>query len=888
MNARRLVSAVLLLTIAALAPLAAQTWPPELDRTETVNDRVTDFYRHGSLPAWGAQNPEQTDEFAVLHPITPELESAEERPLYVVLHSAGHALNSTLRCQSEKGNHDIYDSPDDFYALVLDCRANQETDWWWGGRQPDEEYGEKAGGDLTPCEKRVIDTILWTMAHYKIDPNRVYLCGNSMGGSGTLGIGIRHGNIFAAIKANVPAGCRHAADRLYFPPDEVPEGVKIPDPPITIDYSGSNDHWSSDHAILINGMRLRKYPLMIFWGPHGHANNHAKIEEINDLPNRFAWTDVRRDEAYPVFTYASTDSPNPWPDPVEECPVSAPAGQINGFFRWTSERDAAGEFAMTLRLASSEELHSKIFAVPTESTADVSFRRLQNFRVAPGEEVGWSFGNLRGKAQADKDGLITIPRLPITTEPKTVLLTKNPTWPGPTVDAADFGFSPDADPAANSAALQKALDGGNRTVTISSPGTYPLDKTVLIDDNTRLVCADGVILKKAAGYIHVVLNRGAETGRTNENIEIDNLNIATDGKESGWPQDAPLFGLRGHAAFYHVRNLYITGFKCLDVGHGQYALHLCDFENAAVVNFEIRGNKDGIHIGTGRGFHIARGVCQTYDDAIALNAEDYTSSQPIEGDIRDGLIEDVTDEYLDPTVAHAVRLLTGAWVDWHPGIKFQNGDTVVHRGNLYRVIATFDTTEYVSNNPPTHEKGAWTDPDEPHLTFVWNGKTDRRAANIKNVTLKNFRSLSRTGMGIYWEMCDYHRAIHPEVAEEDLPVCEIAVENFTNDSPRTDPLISATAQFDARLYNVASAGKIADVRSSGRPVAANIRMTDSVFTPEGRPADKPDFEFGEKVTANISLAGNRVDRPVVTVNSGAQVEILGRTEPAAPPAEPAE
>ena len=881
MNTRRFFLTVLLATFTALATLGAQTWPPQLDRTETINDRITDFYRHGSRPAWGAQNPEQTDEFAVLHPVVPELINADERPLYVILHSAGHALDSTLRCQSEKGNHDIYDSPDDFYALIVDCRTNRDTDWWWGGREPSEEFNEKAGGNLSPCEKRVIDSVLWTMARYKIDPNRVYLCGNSMGGSGTLGIGLRHGNIFAAIKANVPAGCRHAADRLYFPPDEIPEGVRLPDPPITIDYSGSNDHWSTDHALLINGMRLRKYPLMLFWGPFGHQNNHEKIEQVNDLPNRFAWTEVRRDAAYPVFTYASTDSPNPWPDPVEDCPKDAPAGQINGFFRWTAVNDTATELTMTLRLASSDELHSKIFTVPTESTADVSFRRLQKFRVEPGETVGWSFGERRGKAKADRDGLVTIPRLPITAEPKTIRLVKNPVWPGPTVEAADFGFSPDAEPAANGAALQKALDGGNKTVTISAPGIYRLDKTVLIDDNTRLICAEGVTLKKAASYVHVLLNRGAETGETNENIEIENLNISTGGFENGWPQDAPLFGLRGHVAFYHVRNLYMTGFKCLDVMQGQYGLQICDFDNIAVEDFEIRGNKDGVHLGTGRGFHIARGVCQTFDDAIALNAEDYTSSQPIEGDIRDGLIEDVTDEYLDPTVAHAVRLLTGAWVDWHPGIKFQNGDTVVHRGNLYRVIATFDTTEYVSNNPPTHEKGAWNDPDEPHLTFVWNGKADRHAANIRNVTLKNIKSLSRVGMGIYWEMCDYHRAIHPEVAEENLPVCEITVENFENVSPRRDMLINATAQFDARLYDVISAGKIADVRSSGRPVRANFRITDSNFTPEGRLAGNPDFEFGEKVTATIQLAGNRVDRPIVTVSNGAQVELLGQTEPAA-------
>lgn len=245
-------------------------WPPILEKSEVINNRITDRYEHGSLPEWGAKNPKQTDEFAVLHPVVPELENAENRPLYVVLHSAGHSLDGALACQAEKGNHDIYDSPDDFYALILDCKANQQTDWWWGGLKPDEEVDEtnrdKAGPDLSPCEKRVIDTVLWTIDHYKIDPNRVYICGNSMGGSGALGIGLRHGSIFAAVKANVPAGCRHVADRLYLPPSEVPDGVRIPDPPICIDYSGSNDPWSGDHETLVYGLRKRKYPPDVLLG----------------------------------------------------------------------------------------------------------------------------------------------------------------------------------------------------------------------------------------------------------------------------------------------------------------------------------------------------------------------------------------------------------------------------------------------------------------------------------------------------------------------------------------------------------------------------------------------------------------------------------------------
>ena len=79
------------------------------------------------LKEWGYEVP-QTDTFVVIHPELPKKGS----PLYVVLHSAGHDVFSAVKCTKQVGNHDIYHSPADFYALYVDCRANK-GDWWWGG-----------------------------------------------------------------------------------------------------------------------------------------------------------------------------------------------------------------------------------------------------------------------------------------------------------------------------------------------------------------------------------------------------------------------------------------------------------------------------------------------------------------------------------------------------------------------------------------------------------------------------------------------------------------------------------------------------------------------------------------------------------------------------------
>lgn len=402
-------------------PAWAQTgWPPVLTKSEPFNNRQTDWYRHGVREDWKCVNPNQTDVFTVMYPKTGQ---AAGLPLYVVLHSAGHDVFSCMECTRSPGNHDIYHAPEGFYALYVDCRANK-IDWWWGGRRNREpitqENKSKAGTSLQPVEKRVLDTVKWVIERYKIDPNRVYLCGNSMGGSGTLGLGLPHGDVFAAIKANVPAGAVHAGDRMGWTASETASETAsdLPDPPICIDYSAPNDQWSGDHEILFRGMKDRKYNLIAYWGNYGHANNNKVMEAVNDLINTFDWTAVRKNAAYPVFTNASCDSRIPWPNRTK----AVEPGQVNAFFRWQNITDSAACLEMTIFI--DKTVKTKIFKISEQATADLSFRRLQKFCVKPGETIRWSFAGKSGSVKADSHGLVTIPKLKITSEKMTVRLEK--------------------------------------------------------------------------------------------------------------------------------------------------------------------------------------------------------------------------------------------------------------------------------------------------------------------------------------------------------------------------------------------------------------------------------------------------------------------------------
>ncbi len=378
--------------------------------------RKLEFFHHDALPEWGYTAPQQ-DTFAVLHP-QDEI-PGKAYPLYVVFHSAGHDVYSTIACCWQKGNHDIYHTPADMFGLYLDCRANT-GDWWWGGINA---HGDgdpsRSGTSRQPVENRCIAAIEWMMEHYPIDRDRVYAVGNSMGGSGALGIALCRGDIFAAIKANVPAGVRHAADRCCLD-TPIPEGFSIPDPPVTVDYSAQNDGWSDGHEILYRGMRDHRYPLIGFWGAFGHANNNEVIAKENDLIHSLDLFAIRKSEAYPVFTDASTDDPIPWPDRRD----STAAGQVNGFFRWKVEEDSADRFVLTLRLLKPSEWETRV-TLPESAEADVLIRRLQNFRLMPGDKYRWSFAGESAEAAADETGHPAPGRLRITQIPQTLILTKS-------------------------------------------------------------------------------------------------------------------------------------------------------------------------------------------------------------------------------------------------------------------------------------------------------------------------------------------------------------------------------------------------------------------------------------------------------------------------------
>jgi poly(3-hydroxybutyrate) depolymerase len=426
----------------------AEDWPPTQDRTnpitESLNGRRIERYTHGARVDWGYPensasdwqhpNPQETtgkgqnhNSFYVVFPKS----HPRHAPLCVALHSANRTGFDYLGYQFLNRRVEPSDDPSAIMTPVLDnCYVlylNSTDDEWWGWKMA-RDGNAKYLQALTPAEKRVLDTIEWVIQRYKIDRNRVYLSGVSMGGCGALGIGLPHGNIFAAIMVDVPAGTDYAALRLGFPralASEAAEsereawiqkipGTGLPDPPVVMDFSAQNDSWSKTQLQLLRAAQAGKLPLVVAWGPFGHTAFSTSIAQYpeDDVALSFPWLEIRKNVAYPVFTNTSSDQRSPWSMSSTSFDES---GQINAYFRWSNERDKTSRFAMKLWL-SHPNVTNPPSTMPEVSTTDITLRRLQRFKVQPGKAYTWRLVRESrivesGRVRPNAANLITIPQV---------------------------------------------------------------------------------------------------------------------------------------------------------------------------------------------------------------------------------------------------------------------------------------------------------------------------------------------------------------------------------------------------------------------------------------------------------------------------------------------
>jgi hypothetical protein len=318
-----------------------------------------------------------------------------------------------------------------------------------------------------------------------------------------------------------------------------------------------------------------------------------------------------------------------------------------------------------------------------------------------------------------------------------------------------FGFSPAASADQNVAALQTALSGGG-LILIDTPGVYELNNTILLDSNTKLICAPGVVFKKVASYCNVLMNRGALTKEYNENITIDGLEISVNGYEA---MPTLVYGLRAQLGFFYVKNLTLRNFVCKDGGPSQYLMYLVTWERVHMENVRLEGDKDGIKLGKGHDAIFRNIDLTTYDDGTSLCGTDYPSVQVEVGDVYNVCYSNVTDHQYKNIFGRTCLINTGSWADYADGNEYRSGDFCLKDGKLYQCINDHGFVG-VSSVAPVHPSGIVTGTDTISWRYIQD--CDFYHTDVYNITFDNcIFEKSGNLIAVWIEGSDFQRNFYP-------------------------------------------------------------------------------------------------------------------------------
>lgn len=321
-------------------------------------------------------------------------------------------------------------------------------DWWTGYH---ESFGKDkpsattwSKGVVRPySQNRVLSLLDWAATQWDVDIQRTFVAGNSMGGSGTPMLAIRHPERFAWgiawVGVHVPMESTRFSKSYASVYGEPAWDVKFEDGTPVWDYfsdvwylrnyperetpflsisNGKNDigiGWKQA-AEYLKALQETKRPHMFIWGQNGHNQRALMPKTLEQQVNPL---DLRVDQSQPAFTHCSLDGNPGNGDPTDGDPV----GSVNMYLFWETEDivDSANEWQMTVALAAKSP--------KPECTVDLTPRRLQRFRLVAGETLQWSNTSQgkvlqKGTVTVDQHGLATIEGLQVSQMSNRIRLSK--------------------------------------------------------------------------------------------------------------------------------------------------------------------------------------------------------------------------------------------------------------------------------------------------------------------------------------------------------------------------------------------------------------------------------------------------------------------------------
>jgi poly(3-hydroxybutyrate) depolymerase len=182
------------------------------DTERWIQDRTYHFVEAGRDVPYSLYTPTSYD-------------GSKAYPLIVALHGLGSSAAQMIRY---RGLTDLAEE----YRYIVVAPEGYNSHGWYGSLGPGKNRTTarfERPGDPDPenlgelSEKDVFNVIKMVENEFKIDTARVYLMGHSMGGGGTLYLGIKHADTFAGLAPIAPA--------IYASPTQL---EKIPEMPIIV------------------------------------------------------------------------------------------------------------------------------------------------------------------------------------------------------------------------------------------------------------------------------------------------------------------------------------------------------------------------------------------------------------------------------------------------------------------------------------------------------------------------------------------------------------------------------------------------------------------------------------------------------------------------------
>ncbi|MEA2068081.1 MAG: alpha/beta hydrolase-fold protein, partial [Verrucomicrobiota bacterium] len=270
-------------------------------------------------------------------------------------------------------------------------------------------------------EEHLLYLVRWAQRYFGTDPQRTYIKGTSMGGSGAISMGFHHPDVFASIFSAVPVAaytrragadgksnllrldglCGRPCDETVMSSEGIPVMERMDSERIALEYPGD-----LPFLVLCNGRTDGSIPWVnnpsfyraLDQGRRGFSsywNNgaHGMLASVPaDIAEFYATQPLELDASYPAFSNFS-DNRNPGDGARDDGDIT---GWMNRGLHWTDLEET--ENAWSIRI------HADGDFLTRPLTVDVTPRRLTCFQIAPNETL-----RVNGQPrQADANGLLTL------------------------------------------------------------------------------------------------------------------------------------------------------------------------------------------------------------------------------------------------------------------------------------------------------------------------------------------------------------------------------------------------------------------------------------------------------------------------------------------------